>query len=63
MTAKHATTRHNADDHYKGGFLGRWADRAFQRRQLASMDGRMLNDIGISLSDRDRECRKPFWRA
>ena len=43
--------------------LNAWTERAQQRRQLASLDAHILNDVGIRASDRDRECRKPFWRA
>ena len=63
MTARNSTNTHHGDDLRPGGFLGRWADRAFERRQLASMDRRMLSDIGLTTSDRNRECRKPFWKA
>jgi len=37
--------------------------RAVQRRRLAAMDDRMLQDIGISRVDALRESSKPFWRA
>lgn len=43
--------------------LGTWAERAAQRRQLASLDERMLRDIGRSHSDALRESAKPFWRG
>lgn len=43
--------------------FGAWADRVLQRRALATLDHRMLSDIGLSPSDRDMECRKPFWQA
>ena len=36
--------------------------RAVQRRRLATMDDRMLQDIGISRVDALREAAKPFWR-
>jgi len=36
--------------------------RAVQRRRLAAMDDRMLQDIGISRVDALREAAKPFWR-
>jgi uncharacterized protein YjiS (DUF1127 family) len=41
--------------------ISRWRDRARQRRQLASLDDRMLADLGISRCDVMRECDKPFW--
>jgi uncharacterized protein YjiS (DUF1127 family) len=40
-----------------------WQDRAAQRRRLAVMDDRMLDDIGVNRGDAMREARKPFWRA
>jgi len=39
-----------------------WPERMRQRRQLASMDDRMLGDLGISRSDVDQEFRKAPWR-
>ena len=38
-------------------------ERRHQRQNLAALDPSMLKDIGISACDRDRECRKPFWRG
>ena len=40
-----------------------WRERAHQRRQLASLDDRLLRDIGLSRFQVDEEWRKPFWRA
>jgi uncharacterized protein YjiS (DUF1127 family) len=40
-----------------------WSERARQRRLLATLDRRMLQDIGIGPSDVRRECDKPFWRG
>jgi len=40
-----------------------WAGRASGRRQLETLDDRMLADIGIGRSDAWAETRKPFWRA
>jgi len=40
-----------------------WAARIEQRRQLASLDARMLRDIGRSEADVVRETAKPFWKA
>jgi uncharacterized protein YjiS (DUF1127 family) len=37
-------------------------ERQRQRRALASLDDRMLRDIGASRAEAWRECRKPFWR-
>ena len=41
--------------------LQRWAERARQRRQLLSLESRMLKDIGITRADALREAAKPFW--
>ncbi len=38
-----------------------WMEAARQRRQLASLDNRMLGDIGFSHADVDREINRPFW--
>lgn len=35
--------------------------RQRQRFDLATLDDRMLRDIGVSRADADRESRKPFW--
>jgi uncharacterized protein YjiS (DUF1127 family) len=43
--------------------LSRWLDRARQRRQLATLDDRLLADIGINRCDVMRECDKRFWEA
>jgi uncharacterized protein YjiS (DUF1127 family) len=45
------------------GEVGKWLERAQQRQQLAELDERMLQDIGISRSDVWQEIGKPFWRA
>jgi len=42
--------------------IDRWIDRNHQRRDLASLDDRLLRDIGISRYQAYRECTKPFWR-
>ena len=39
-----------------------WQERARQRRALAQLDERSLNDLALSRSDVARECAKPFWR-
>lgn len=39
-----------------------WLERDCQRRALLKMDDRMLNDIGLSRADVEREAEKPFWR-
>ena len=40
-----------------------WQQRAHDRALLASLDDRMLRDIGCSRADVDRECAKPFWKV
>ena len=40
-----------------------WHERAKNRKILAGLDDRLLNDIGINAVKRDRECAKPFWKA
>ncbi|WP_421928340.1 DUF1127 domain-containing protein [Neoaquamicrobium sediminum] len=42
--------------------LWRWNDRHRQRLDLADLDDRMLQDIGITRRMAERECRKPPWR-
>lgn len=37
--------------------------RARDRRQLARMSDRELQDIGCSQADAHREINKPFWQA
>ena len=53
-----------------GGFFGRaietilyWRELARGRRHLASLDDKMLRDIGITRADVAREYRKPFWHS
>jgi uncharacterized protein YjiS (DUF1127 family) len=38
-----------------------WHERARQRRALATLDERMLRDIGITRYDALLESAKPFW--
>jgi uncharacterized protein YjiS (DUF1127 family) len=45
------------------GAIYRWEERAAQRRHLATLDDRLLQDIGLSRLDVDREARKPFWQS
>ncbi len=40
-----------------------WQERDRQRRHLASLDDRMLRDMGISRADAEREAAVPFWRV
>jgi uncharacterized protein YjiS (DUF1127 family) len=39
-----------------------WSQRARERRQLLTLDERMLKDIGASRVDAWQEASKPFWR-
>jgi len=43
--------------------LSIWDRRHRDRLHLASLDHRMLRDIGISNADVEHEASKPFWRA
>jgi uncharacterized protein YjiS (DUF1127 family) len=38
-----------------------WLERMNSRRELARLDDRMLQDIGIDRADVDLEVEKPFW--
>lgn len=38
-----------------------WMEVARQRQHLASLDNRMLSDIGFSSADVEREIDRPFW--
>lgn len=59
--------------HFRGGVLAAvargfgtlllWQRRAAQRHALATLDDRMLRDLGLSRSEVTWESRKPFWRA
>lgn len=40
-----------------------WQARAQQRHDLASLNNRMLADIGIDRVAANVEAAKPFWRA
>jgi uncharacterized protein YjiS (DUF1127 family) len=45
--------------------IGRWVERARQRRalrRLAERDDYLLKDIGVSQQEAFREADKPFWR-
>ncbi len=42
--------------------LLRGAERARSRRDLASMDARLLRDIGLSPADRHEEVQKWWWQ-
>lgn len=43
--------------------LSVWESRLKQRHALATMDARLLDDMGLSPEDAAHEAAKPFWRA
>ena len=43
--------------------LRRWHQRSAQRRRLAGLLNRLLDDMGITGERRFEEISKPFWRA
>ena len=40
-----------------------WHQRVRQRRQLRSLDGHMLRDIGLDRTGAEQEIAKSFWKA
>jgi uncharacterized protein YjiS (DUF1127 family) len=40
-----------------------WRERARGRRELLTLDGHMLRDIGITRLQAEAEAYKPFWRV
>jgi len=38
-----------------------WQVRARERKHLATLDDRILRDVGLSRADTLRESSKPFW--
>jgi uncharacterized protein YjiS (DUF1127 family) len=42
--------------------LRQWRRRAHDRAELASLDDRMLRDIGLTRADAEFLSNKPFWR-
>ncbi len=40
-----------------------WQGRADERAHLASLDDRLLRDMGLSRAEAEREAATPFWRA
>ena len=44
------------------GTLLTWQRRADERNRLATLDSRLLTDMGISEGDAAREAAIPFWR-
>jgi uncharacterized protein YjiS (DUF1127 family) len=39
-----------------------WRRRSRERTQLATLDDRMLRDIGLTHADREFLANKPFWK-
>lgn len=39
-----------------------WRARARMRGELRRLDERVLQDIGLSVGEADREAAKPFWK-
>ncbi len=39
-----------------------WQKRAYNRRQLALLDSRLLIDAGLTEEQRYQEIKKPFWK-
>lgn len=44
------------------GYLYVWRERSTGRRQLLTLDDRMLKDIGTNRGEASREASKPFWK-
>jgi uncharacterized protein YjiS (DUF1127 family) len=42
--------------------LQTWRQRLRGRRELATMNDRLLRDIGLTRYEVELELRKPFWR-
>jgi uncharacterized protein YjiS (DUF1127 family) len=43
--------------------LATWRRRARERRELANLDRRTIQDLGLSSSEIQFEASKPFWRG
>ncbi len=40
-----------------------WQERALIRHRMRTLDDRILDDIGLSRAEVEREAEKPFWVA
>lgn len=40
-----------------------WLRRSATRRRLQDLDKRRLDDVGLTETERRRECAKWFWQA
>lgn len=45
------------------GRISQWARRVSERQALASLDDRMLQDIGVERTHALDEAAKPFWQS
>ncbi|HJO69795.1 MAG TPA: DUF1127 domain-containing protein [Rhodospirillales bacterium] len=43
--------------------IDEWHERARQRHRLATLDARMLADIGVTRAEALSEADRPFWQA
>lgn len=43
--------------------VSRWLSVLSERRRLAALDNRLLDDIGIDIESRNAEVAKPFWEV
>lgn len=41
--------------------VGHWVARQRSRRALTKLDDRLLDDVGLSRTERSRETAKTFW--
>ena len=40
-----------------------WGQRTRSRRQLGTLDARLLKDVGLTRFEAQREAQKPFWKG
>lgn len=45
------------------GWIGMAMDRHAQRRHLASLDPRLLRDVGLTRAQALAQARRPWWQA
>jgi uncharacterized protein YjiS (DUF1127 family) len=46
-----------------GQLLASWRRRSRERHELAQLDRRAINDLGLTVGEVQFEASKPFWRA
>ena len=65
QTLRRASERSRAPGLIAGAFETAllWFTRRRERRDLASLNARMLSDVGLTRADVEREYRKPFWQG